>query len=90
LKKVAEAPDDNRLLRSIPAARIALIERIARTVSTDGNRSRMELQQHFVKAYFHGVGEEDLAEVRFVPLVGAQGWQVRSEAEPPLDGPPAE
>jgi glutamate dehydrogenase len=62
LKKVAEAPDDNRLLRSIPAARIALIERIARTVSTDGKRSRMELQQHFLKAYFHGVGEEDLAE----------------------------
>src|SRR6185312_6884718 len=63
------APDDNRLLRSIPAARVALIERIAHAVSPDrgGKRTReardqMELQQRFVRAYFRGVGEEDLAE----------------------------
>jgi glutamate dehydrogenase len=59
------APDENRLLRSIPAARLALIERIARAVASgDGKRSRsfVELQQRFVKAYFRGVGEEDLAE----------------------------
>ena len=59
------APDENRLLRSIPAARLALIERIARAVAgADSKRSRtlVELQQGFVKAYFRGVGEEDLAE----------------------------
>jgi glutamate dehydrogenase len=61
------APDDNRLLRSIPAARVALIERIAHAVSADGKRNRetrgqMDLQQRFVRAYFRGVGEEDLAE----------------------------
>src|SRR6185312_13254005 len=61
------APEDNRLLRSIPAARVALIERIAHAVSAGGKRTRdargqMELQQRFVRAYFRGVGEEDLAE----------------------------
>jgi glutamate dehydrogenase len=62
------APDDNRLLRSIPAARVALIERIAHAVSRDGakrgreGRGQTELQQRFVRAYFRGVGEEDLAE----------------------------
>jgi glutamate dehydrogenase len=57
------APDDNRLLRSIPTARVALIERIAHAIprSRDGRRL-LELQQHFARAYFHGVGEEDLAE----------------------------
>jgi glutamate dehydrogenase len=57
------APDDNRLLRSIPAARVALIERIANAVpkTRDGRRA-LELQQRFVRAYFRGVGEEDLAE----------------------------
>jgi glutamate dehydrogenase len=61
------APDDNRLLRSIPATRVALIERIAHAVSAGGKRGRagrslMELQLRFVRAYFRGVGEEDLAE----------------------------
>jgi glutamate dehydrogenase len=61
------APDDNRLLRSIPATRVALIDRIAKAVSTatkrDGeSRNVTDLQQRFVKAYFRGVGEEDLAE----------------------------
>src|SRR6185437_6525288 len=61
------APDDNRLLRSIPAARVALIERIAHAVSPEAKRNRearaaMEVQQRFVRAYFLGVGEEDLAE----------------------------
>jgi glutamate dehydrogenase len=60
-------PDDNRLLRSIPATRVALIDRIAKAVSTatrrDGeSRNATDLQQRFVKAYFRGVGEEDLAE----------------------------
>src|SRR5580698_7015270 len=61
------APDDNRLLRSIPATRVALIDRIAKAVATatkrDGeSRNATDLQQRFVKAYFRGVGEEDLAE----------------------------
>ena len=60
------APDDNRLLRSIPAARVALIERIAHAVSPNKRnrdaRGQVELQQRFVRAYFRGVGEEDLTE----------------------------
>jgi glutamate dehydrogenase len=57
------APDDTRLLRSIPAARVALIERIARAIpKTRESRRQLELQQRFVGAYFRGVGEEDLAE----------------------------
>jgi glutamate dehydrogenase len=51
--------DDSRTLRSIPTARIALIERIARAA---GGGSRPQLRQHFLRTYFHGVGEEDLAE----------------------------
>ncbi|HVH84545.1 MAG TPA: NAD-glutamate dehydrogenase domain-containing protein, partial [Steroidobacteraceae bacterium] len=53
------ASDDSRLLRSIPAARVALIERIARAAS--GRGSRNELHQRFLRGYFHGVAEEDLA-----------------------------
>jgi len=62
--------DDSRLLRSIPPARLALIERIVRTRiasrqgppgSSDAARYR-EIQQPFLRAYFRGVGEEDLAE----------------------------
>jgi glutamate dehydrogenase len=51
--------EDNRLLRSIPTARIALIERITRAAAGAG---RNELRQRFLRAYFHGVAEEDLAE----------------------------
>jgi glutamate dehydrogenase len=53
------APEDSRLLRSIPAARVALIERIARAAG--GRTGRNELQQRFLRSYFHGVAEEDLA-----------------------------
>src|SRR5215469_4420717 len=53
------APDDSRLLRSIPAARVALIERIARAASSRGARSR--LTQRFLRSYFRGVAEDDLA-----------------------------
>jgi glutamate dehydrogenase len=52
------AVDDNHTLRSIPTARIALIERIARAAA--GGRN--QLRQHFLRTYFHGVAEEDLAE----------------------------
>src|SRR2546430_15602340 len=53
------AVDESRLLRSIPAARVALIERIARAC---GGGGRNEMPQRFLRAYFHGVAEEDLAE----------------------------
>src|SRR5256885_7853590 len=53
------AVDENRLLRSTPAARVALIERIARACGSGG---RTELPQRFLRAYFHGVAEEDLTE----------------------------
>src|SRR5207244_11122458 len=46
--------------RSIPAPRAALIGRIARAAS--GVRGRSPLQQRFLRAYFYGVAEEDLAE----------------------------
>ena len=52
------AVDDNGMLRSIPPARVALIERIARA----GGGTRNELPQRFMRGYFHGVAEEDLAE----------------------------
>ncbi len=54
------AVEENRLLSSIPAARLKLIERIARSASGSGGRS--ELPQRFLHAYFRGVAEEDLAE----------------------------
>jgi glutamate dehydrogenase len=50
--------DHSRLLRGIPAARVALIERIARAAA--GRRT--QLRHRFLRAYFHGVAEEDLAE----------------------------
>src|SRR5579863_4679259 len=53
------ATEDSRLLRSIPAARVALIERIARAAPGRGGRN--DLRQRFLRAYFHGVAEEDLA-----------------------------
>ncbi|HEY6484682.1 MAG TPA: NAD-glutamate dehydrogenase domain-containing protein [Steroidobacteraceae bacterium] len=62
--------EDSRLLHSIPAARLALIERIALAArSNRGRRSKptrpgfaQEVQQRFIQAYFRGVGEEDLSE----------------------------
>ena len=51
------APEENRLLRSIPAARVALIERITRA----GSGARSRLTQGLLRTYFRGVAEEDLA-----------------------------
>jgi glutamate dehydrogenase len=83
------SPDDSRLLRSIPPARLELIERIARTrvatrpgppSSSDAALYR-EIQQQFLRAYFRGVGEEDLAERTPAALAGAArshlelGWR---------------
>jgi glutamate dehydrogenase len=57
-------PEDSRLLHSIPPARVALIERIAQSVPGAGRSAKAQnnLQQRFVRTYFRGVGEEDLAE----------------------------
>jgi glutamate dehydrogenase len=53
------ASEDGQLLRSIPAARLTLIERIARAAGAGGGRR--ELARRFLHSYFRGVAEEDLA-----------------------------
>src|SRR5450432_1210286 len=55
----AVAVEDSRLLRSIPAARVALIERITRAAGRAGGPKH--LPQRYLRTYFHGVAEEDLA-----------------------------
>src|ERR1700761_9394247 len=57
-------PEDSRLLHSIPPTRVALIERIAQAVPGAGKSAKAQssLQQRYVRTYFRGVGEEDLAE----------------------------
>jgi glutamate dehydrogenase len=81
--------DDSRLLRSIPPARLALIERIARARPAPGQGRfaaadaalNREMRQRFLRAYFRGVGEEDLAERSPAMLAGAAqshlelGWR---------------
>ncbi len=81
--------DDRRLLRSIPPTRLALIERIARTRLAPGQGGHAtsngaffrEIQQRFLRTYFRGVGEEDLAERAPVTLASAArshltlGWR---------------
>ena len=62
--------DDSRLLRSIPPARLELIERIVRVrigrnqgprAASDAALYR-QVQQRYLRTYYRGVGEEDLAE----------------------------
>ena len=50
------ATDENRALRSIPPARVALIEKISAVARGRSNK----LRRRFLETYFHGVGEEDL------------------------------
>ena len=83
----ASSSDDSRLLRSIPPARLALIERIARARLAPGPRRPVasapyrDLRQRFLRAYFRGVGEEDLAERAPATLASAAqshlelGWR---------------
>jgi len=56
-------PEDSRLLHSIPPTRVALIERIAQAAPNGGKSAKAQssLQQRFIRSYFRGVGEEDLA-----------------------------
>jgi glutamate dehydrogenase len=59
--------DDNRALHSIPAVRLALIDKISGVARGRSNR----LRQRFLQSYFRGVGEEDLASRKPEALAGA-------------------
>ena len=57
------ASDDTPLLRRIPAARRALIERIASArLPRSSSHDSPALRHKFLRAYFRGVAEEDLAQ----------------------------
>ncbi|HEY8509721.1 MAG TPA: NAD-glutamate dehydrogenase [Steroidobacteraceae bacterium] len=49
-------------LRGIPAARLALIERIAGSVRRKSGNIPLDVERRFLRAYFRRVGEEDLAQ----------------------------
>ena len=67
------ASRDSSPLRSIPAARRALIERIVAAArgSRAGTRAKAALRQKFLRAFFRGVAEEDLAQRQPEELAGA-------------------
>ena len=52
---------DGRHLRSIPPARLALINRIARIRLPRGPHAAARVSAEFLRTYYRGVGEEDLA-----------------------------
>ena len=67
-----EPSRDSSPLRSIPAARRTLIERIvAARVPRAGARAGAALRKKFLRAYFRGVAEEDLAQRAPDELAGA-------------------
>jgi glutamate dehydrogenase len=82
-------PEDSRLLHSIPPTRVALIERIAQAAPAGGRGAKAQnnLQQRFIRSYFRGVGEEDLAERAPAALASAAlahlvfGSERRAEGE---------
>ena len=53
---------DQGLLRGIPATRLKLIERIAAEARQRVNGTSLDLRRRFLRAYFRGVGEEDLSQ----------------------------
>jgi glutamate dehydrogenase len=58
----SSAAGDGRHLRSIPPARLALIDRIARIrLPRDTPAAMARLAAPFLRTYYRGVGEEDLA-----------------------------
>ena len=80
--------DDNRALRSIPPARLALIERISGVARRRGNKLRTgqpNTGRRFLQTYFRGVGEEDLAGRKPEALAGAalQHLELGSAPRPP-------
>ncbi len=84
------------MLGKIPAARLALIEKIVRSVPRTLPASTRRLAGDFLRAYFRGVAEEDLRAHRSADLAAAAlahlelgrsraGSRVRVELAPPLD-----
>ncbi len=58
---VSSPAGDGRHLRSIPPARLALIDRIARIRLPRGPSAAARTSAQFLRAYYRGVAEEDLA-----------------------------
>ncbi len=56
------ASEGTASLPNIPAARVKLIERIVATARTRVAGTTPQLRRHFLRAYFRGVGEEDLTQ----------------------------
>ena len=56
------AAEGTASLPNIPAARVKLIERIVAAARTRVAGTTSQLRRHFLRAYFRGVGEEDLTE----------------------------
>jgi protein-L-isoaspartate(D-aspartate) O-methyltransferase len=88
-----EAPFDAILVSAcgprVPASlrdELVIGGRLVIPVGTLGGSQRLKRIRRFSETEF---GEEDLGEVRFVPLIGAQGWQPEPPPEQPFDGPPA-
>ncbi len=59
------------MLGKVPAARLALIERIVKHASRRRASVRAPLAASFIRAYYHGVAEEDLRERSFENLAAA-------------------
>src|SRR3954469_14398686 len=84
------------MLGKIPAARLALIEKIVAEARKSSPRSRHAISADFVRAFFRGVAEEDLRSHRPAHLAAAalahlefgrtrRGAQVLVDIAPPLD-----
>src|SRR5262245_31273152 len=84
------------MLGKIPAARLALIEKIVRNIPRDVSKSARPLAADFLRAFFRGVAEEDLrAHQSADPAAAAlahlalgrnrSGSQVLIDLAPPLD-----
>ena len=58
----ARAGTSADLLPNIPAARVKLIERIVAAARTRVAGTSLQLRRRFLRAYFRGVGEEDLTQ----------------------------
>jgi glutamate dehydrogenase len=56
------ASESSALLANIPAARVKQIERIVSAARTRVAGISLQLRRRFLRAYFRGVGEEDLAQ----------------------------
>src|SRR5882672_11968281 len=59
------------MLGKVPAQRLALIERIVKLASRRRTQVRAPLAASFIRAYYHGVAEEDLRERALENLAAA-------------------